>query len=323
MMQSGTGSTALACFVYDSQGRLMGEYLASATDVKGEYIYLSPDGANDNQSPFGGDDGMGGYGLLAVATKDAGNNPVIHWIHSNHLGAPMVTTDNSGIGIAPGSYTQAVFPGQMRTHADLYYNRYRDYDPTTGRYIQADPIGLAGGSNPYLYANDNPMRYTDPTGEFVPLLVIGGRLALQCAVNPACRTAVVAGGAAAAAAIYNWSNNSPLNPALGTPFGPIGGGLICFGNARSGGGFGNPSSSDDDPDGACEIQKEIDELECNQWNITGNRDGYSRTEGYAICMRTVATRYAECRSRGMNPNRISTNLFLPTSRRGIPDPGRF
>jgi RHS repeat-associated protein len=248
----------LAHNVYDSQGRLMGEYLASATDVKGEYIYLSPDGANDNQSPFGGDDGMGGYGLLAVATKDAGNNPVIHWIHSNHLGAPMVTTDNSGIGIAPGSYTQAVFPGQMRTHADLYYNRYRDYDPTTGRYIQADPIGLAGGSNPYLYANDNPMRYTDPTGEFVPLLVIGGRLALQCAVNPACRTAVVAGGAAAAAAIYNWSNNSPLNPApLPVPASPSFSivGSYCPQGFSSDSGAASASNRNDDNDCALFVQQ--------------------------------------------------------------------
>jgi RHS repeat-associated protein len=162
--QTTTTGTALARYVYDSQGRLMGEYLASATDVKGEYVYLSPDAANDNPSPFGGDDGMGGYGLLAVGTRDAGNNPIIHWMHSNHLGAPMLTTDSSGTIIAPGSYTQPVFPGQMKTYADLYYNRYRDYDPTTGRYIQADPIGLGGGSNLYLYANGNPVRYTDPLG---------------------------------------------------------------------------------------------------------------------------------------------------------------
>ena len=32
----------------------------------------------------------------------------------------------------------------------LYYNRFHYYDPTTGNYIQQDPIGLAGG-NPTLY----------------------------------------------------------------------------------------------------------------------------------------------------------------------------
>jgi hypothetical protein len=64
--------------------------------------------------------------------------------------------------------------------ADLYYNRYRDYDPTTGRYIQADPIGLRGGGNPYLYANANPLRFTDPSGRH-PILIgmlIGAEIAL-------------------------------------------------------------------------------------------------------------------------------------------------
>jgi RHS repeat-associated protein len=64
-----------------------------------------------------------------------------------------------------GDYSVPGFPGQSQTTTDLYYNKYRDYDPTTGRYIQADPIGLAGGASPYSYAMNNPLRYTDPTGK--------------------------------------------------------------------------------------------------------------------------------------------------------------
>ena len=41
----------------------------------------------------------------------------------------------------------------------------REYDPTLGRYIQADPLGLVDGASVYGYALQNPVRYVDPTGE--------------------------------------------------------------------------------------------------------------------------------------------------------------
>ena len=43
----------------------------------------------------------------------------------------------------------------------------RDYDPTTGRYLQADPLGLEDGPSVYGYALQNPGRYVDPRGEAV------------------------------------------------------------------------------------------------------------------------------------------------------------
>ncbi len=49
----------------------------------------------------------------------------------------------------------------------LYHNYHRDYDPSIGQYIQADPIGLNGGMGLYLYANDNPIMYIDPLGLLV------------------------------------------------------------------------------------------------------------------------------------------------------------
>ncbi len=46
----------------------------------------------------------------------------------------------------------------------LYYNRARYYDPQVGRFISEDPIGLAGGINPYVFAGNDPVNRRDPSG---------------------------------------------------------------------------------------------------------------------------------------------------------------
>jgi RHS repeat-associated protein len=139
---------------------------------------------------------------LAVATPDGSGVIQLNWVHGNHLGVPLVTTDASGnTATTLNDYLAPGFPGQSRTLADLYYNRYRDYDPTTGRYVQVDPIGLAGGQNGYVYAANNPIRWTDPEGLFpaaavLPLLdppvaAAIGIGVIGCALIPSCRNTLL------------------------------------------------------------------------------------------------------------------------------------
>jgi RHS repeat-associated protein len=47
---------------------------------------------------------------------------------------------------------------------DVYYMRHRWYETGTGRFLSEDPIGLAGGYNPVVFAGDNPVSGSDPTG---------------------------------------------------------------------------------------------------------------------------------------------------------------
>jgi RHS repeat-associated protein len=59
------------------------------------------------------------------------------------------------------------FPGQYEdVETGLHYNYFRDYDPSLGRYVESDPIGLDGGLNTFAYAGSAPVRFSDPLGLF-------------------------------------------------------------------------------------------------------------------------------------------------------------
>jgi type VI secretion system secreted protein VgrG len=57
------------------------------------------------------------------------------------------------------------FPGQYYdSETDMNYNYFRDYNPSTGRYAQYDPVGFASGPNPFLYSEASPNRFIDSLG---------------------------------------------------------------------------------------------------------------------------------------------------------------
>ena len=66
-----------------------------------------------------------------------------------------------------------------REHAPrtgLSYHRARYYDPGRSRFVSEDPIGLRGGLNVFAYAEDNPVKLSDPSGLAVKIdPVIGPR----------------------------------------------------------------------------------------------------------------------------------------------------
>jgi len=68
---------------------------------------------------------------------------VWRWDNTEPFGAALPNDDPDGDGV-PFVFDLR-FPGQyFDRETNLHYNMARDYSPETGRYVQADPIGIAG-----------------------------------------------------------------------------------------------------------------------------------------------------------------------------------
>ena len=102
-----------------------------------------------------------------------------YYYHNDHLATPQKMTDSTGTVVWSADYkpfgeatitvstitNNLRFPGQyFDAETGLNYNYFRDYNPVIGRYVEADPLGLKGGFNPYIYANANSLINVDSYG---------------------------------------------------------------------------------------------------------------------------------------------------------------
>ncbi|WP_250628452.1 RHS repeat-associated core domain-containing protein [Pinirhizobacter soli] len=143
-------------FTYDTKNQLIAEHGTSSRD----YLWV-----ND----------------LPVAVIDyTSSTNALSFIHADALNTPRSVTTSSGSAIwqwpylgnsfgelAPtGSYTFNLrFPGQYYdAESSMAYNVHRDYEASTGRYLQSDPIGLGGGLTTYGYVASSPLHETDALG---------------------------------------------------------------------------------------------------------------------------------------------------------------
>ena len=145
-------------FVYNESSQLLSEYGSNTRD----YIWL--------------DD-------LPVATVDTqGSVSTISYVTSDGLNTPRAVTDGSGNTLWQWSYQGNSFGEQQPTsttgyvlnlrfmgqyydaESGLSHNGYRDYEAARGGYDQPDPLGPAGGPNPFAYVGNRPLGYIDPLG---------------------------------------------------------------------------------------------------------------------------------------------------------------
>ncbi len=121
-------------------------------------------------------------GGLRLASAGPGG---LTYLHSDHLGSPLAATNSAGVTTGSVRYdaygnarvgapaalpTDRGYTGQLSDATGLLNYGARYYDPAVGSFISPDS-SVPGPGNPqalnrYSYTNNNPLRYTDPSGRF-------------------------------------------------------------------------------------------------------------------------------------------------------------
>ena len=172
------GGNLVATYAYDAFGRRFSKTLPTTQAL---YQYDSAghllEEGNGNGGPTTDTIYLNGIPVADVTPA------TMYFLHTDRLGTPQVATTTQAavawqaayqpFGIntgAKGLFTQNLrFPGQYADgETGFHQNGFRDYNPAWGRYIESDPIGLAGGVNTFGYARGNPWANYDTLGLVVP-----------------------------------------------------------------------------------------------------------------------------------------------------------
>ena len=106
-------------------------------------------------------------GTPRAITRTSDNAKVWEWKNDEPFGANLPNENPSALG---GFSYNLRFPGQYYdAETGTHFNWHRDYDPTIGRYVQSDPIGLEAGLNTFTYVFSQPLQLVDPKGLEVKL----------------------------------------------------------------------------------------------------------------------------------------------------------
>ena len=186
LIRAEDGSTILGEYTYNGEGQRIIKITADGTtvfiyDFDGNIIAESlPDGTLQNEYLY-----MNGTRIVRVRNSDE----ALFFYGNDLLGTPIIITDDTSKAVWEAEYKpfgEAIihpdstvsshfrFPGQYYDNETGYhYNYYRYYDPSTGRYLTPDPIGLEGGINRYAYVGNNVVNEKDPEGKTIKGMVLG------------------------------------------------------------------------------------------------------------------------------------------------------
>jgi RHS repeat-associated protein len=178
----------IAEYAYDPLGRRYKKVTPGET----LYFYYSDEGLVGEFDSTGAPIRVYGYVPDSIWTTNpiyVKNASGYGYYRNDHLGTPQQVVAKNGaktwegvyrafgeIKSETGSWEQRLrFAGQYYDEeSGNYYNYFRDYDPSTGRYLQSDPIELLGGLNTFTFVRDNPVSKIDPKGLFDLPPIFGG-----------------------------------------------------------------------------------------------------------------------------------------------------